>query len=478
MHDSEKNLLTVQDIEAKGKGLWKDIKEAVAGTDMDFTTGPIGRAVLLLSIPMVLEMVMESVFAVVDIFFVSRLGADAVAVVGITESLMTVVYAIGMGLGMATAAIVARRTGEKDHKGASVAAAQGIILAVFASLLIAIPGLFFAREVLMLMGASEEVAGQYYMYPAIILSGNVIIMLLFMINSIFRSSGDAALSMRVLWFANILNIILDPIFIFGFGAIPAMGIKGAAIATTIGRGLAVVYQVWILTGKGSRVKLNSGHFMPDLSLIRKLLKISAGGIGQLLIATSSWILMVRIISIFGSEVLAGYTIAIRIIIFSLLPSWGMSNAAATLVGQNLGAGQPGRAVKSVWITALINLGFLGVAGAVFIAFPDFFIRLFIKDPVVVQAGAQCLRVVSIGFVFYAFGMVMIQAFNGAGDTRTPTILNLIFFWIVEIPLAWVLAINFGLEQYGVYIAIVLAESMIAVAGIILFRRGKWKQKKV
>jgi putative MATE family efflux protein len=483
MQETEEELLTVPDVAVKnnkpaGQGLWKDIKEAIAGTDMDFTTGPIGRAVLLLSVPMVLEMVMESVFAVADIFFVSRLGADAVSVVGITESLMTVVYAIGMGLGMSTTAVVARRTGEKDHEGASVAAAQGIILAVFASLFIAIPGLFFAREVLMLMGVSEDIAGGYYMYPAIMLSGNVIIMLLFMINSIFRSSGDAALSMRVLWFANIVNIILDPVFIFGFGFIPALGIKGAAIATTIGRGLAVVYQVWLLSGEGSRVKLKLSHFVPDLSLIGKLLKISAGGIGQLIIATSSWILMVRIISIFGSEVLAGYTIAIRIIIFSLLPSFGLSNAAATLVGQNLGAGQPGRAVRSVWMTALINLGVLGIAGAVFFAYPDFFIRLFINDPLVVQAGAQCLRVVSIGFVFYAFGMVMIQAFNGAGDTRTPTILNFIFFWIIEIPLAWILAVNLGLGQNGVYIAIVLAESMIAVAGIILFRQGKWKQKIV
>jgi putative MATE family efflux protein len=461
-----------------GRQLWQDIKAAIAGTDMDFTRGAIGRAVLLLSIPMVLEMVMESVFAVVDIFFVSRLGAEAVAVVGITESLMTVVYAIGMGLGTATAAMVARRTGEKDQEGASAAAAQGILLAVFASAVIALPGVFYAKELLMLMGADDVTAESYYIYPAIMLSGNIVIMLLFIINAIFRSSGDAALSMRVLWFANIVNIILDPMFIFGFGIIPAMGIKGAAIATTTGRSLAVIYQVWILTGKGSRVKLNPAHFIPDAGLIRKLLKLSAGGIGQLLIATSSWIIMVRIIAIFGSEVLAGYTIAIRIMIFSLLPSWGMSNAAATLVGQNLGAGQPDRAVRSVWMTALINLGFLGIAGAVFMTYPAFFIRLFISDPLVVEAGAQCLRMISIGFVFYAFGMVMIQAFNGAGDTQTPMILNLIFFWLIEIPLAWFLAINLGLEERGVYIAIVLAESSIAIAGILLFQRGKWKLKKV
>ncbi len=460
------------------RGLWQDIKESVAGTDMDFTKGAIGRAVLLLSIPMVLEMVMESVFAVVDIFFVSRLGADAVAVVGITESIMTVVYAIGMGLGMATAALVARRTGEKDHNGASLAAGQGILLAVFASLLIAIPGLFYAKDLLVLMGATQEVADSNYMYPAIMLSGNVIVMLLFIINAIFRSSGDAALSMRVLWFANIANIILDPMFIFGFGVIPAFGIKGAAIATTIGRGLAVMYQIWILTGRGSRVKLSVAHFRPDFGIMRKLIKLSAGGIGQLLIATSSWILMVRIISVFGSEVLAGYTIALRIMIFSLLPSWGMSNAAATLVGQNLGAGQPERAVRSVWMTAYINMAFLGIAGAVFMTWPAFFIRLFISDPVVVEAGALCLRMISIGFVFYAFGMVMIQAFNGAGDTQTPTWLNFIFFWLIEIPLAWILAIGIGLGETGVYYAIVIAESSIALAGIILFRRGKWKLKKV
>ena len=458
--------------------LWRDIKESVAGTDMDFTSGAIGRAVLLLSIPMVLEMIMESVFAVVDIFYVSRLGADAVAVVGITESLMTVVYAIGMGFGTATAALVARRTGEKNPKGASLAAAQGILLAVSASLLIALPGLFFAKDLLILMGASPEVAGDYYMYPAIMLSGNLVIMLLFIINAIFRSSGDAALSMRVLWFANIVNIILDPLFIFGFWIIPPLGIKGAAIATTIGRGLAVFYQIWLLTSKGSRVKLMPYHFRPDFIIIGKLLRLSAGGIGQLLIATSSWILMVRIISVFGSEVLAGYTIALRIMIFSLLPSWGLSNAAATLVGQNLGAGQPQRAVRSVWITAYINMVFLGVAGAVFFASPGFFIRLFINDPGVVEAGAHCLRMISIGFVFYAFGMVMIQAFNGAGDTQTPTWLNFIFFWLLEIPLAWFLAIGISLGESGVYYAIVIAESAIAVTGIILFRRGRWKLKKV
>ncbi len=459
-------------------GLWKDIKESVAGTDMDFTSGAIGRAVLLLSIPMVLEMIMESVFAVVDIFFVSRLGADAVAVVGITESLMTVVYAIGMGLGTATAAMVARRTGEKKPEGASLAAAQGILLAISASLLIALPGIFFAKKLLILMGVSPEIADDYYMYPSIMLSGNVVIMLLFIINAIFRSSGDAALSMRVLWFANIVNIILDPLFIFGFWIIPPLGIKGAAIATTIGRGLAVCYQIWILTGRGSRVKLMPNHFRPDFIIIGKLLRLSAGGIGQLLIATSSWILMVRIISVFGSEVLAGYTIALRIMIFSLLPSWGLSNAAATLVGQNLGAGQPERAVRSVWITAYVNMVFLGIAGAVFITSPGSFIRLFISDPGVVEAGAHCLRMISIGFVFYAFGMVMIQAFNGAGDTRTPTWLNFIFFWLMEIPLAWILAIGIGLGESGVYYAIVIAESSIAVAGIILFRRGKWKLKKV
>jgi len=460
------------------KSLLRDLREAIAGTDLDFTTGAIGRAVFLLSIPMVLEMLMESVFAVVDIYFVSRLGADAVAVVGITESLMTLVYAIGMGLGTATVALVARRTGEKDPEGASRSAAQGIILAVIASFLIAVPGLFFPREILILMGATAGVANDYYIYPAIMLSGNVVIMLLFIINAVFRSSGDAAISMRVLWFANIANIILDPLFIFGYGIIPAMGIKGAAVATTIGRGLAVMYQVWILAGKGSRVKLSLSHFLPDFRLILKLLKLAAGGIGQLLIATSSWILMTRIVSIFGSEILAGYTIALRIMLFSLLPSWGMSNAAATLVGQNLGAGKPDRAVRSVWMTSLINLGFLGIAGAVFMTYPDFFIRLFISDPVVVQAGAQCLRLISIGFVFYAFGMVMIQAFNGAGDTRTPTWLNFIFFWLIEIPLAWFLAINMGLDETGVYIAIVVAESSIAIAGIILFRRGKWKLKKV
>jgi putative MATE family efflux protein len=460
------------------KRLLSDLREALTGTARDFTTGSVGRAVLLLSVPMVLEMVMESVFAIVDIFFVSRLGADAVAVVGITESIMTIVYSIGMGLGTATAAMVARRSGEKNPEGASLAAAHGILLALSASFLIAVPGIFFSKELLILMGTTESVAESYYLYPAIMLSGNVVIMLLFMINAIFRSSGDAALSMKVLWFANIANIILDPLFIFGFGPIPALGIKGAAIATTVGRGMAVAYQVWTLTGNGSRVKLQLRHFLPSAAILVRLLKLSAGGIGQMLIATASWIVMVRLIALFGSEILAGYTIALRIMLFSLLPSWGLSNAAATLVGQNLGAGQPERAVSSVWLTAMINLAFLGIAGTVFMSFPSFFIGLFISDPGVVEAGAQCLRIISIGFVFYAFGMVMIQAFNGAGDTRTPTWLNLFFFWLVEIPLAWVLAINAGLNETGVYLAIVIAESSIALAGIILFRRGSWKQQKV
>jgi len=416
------------------KLLFKDIREAISGTDQDFTKGSINRAIFLLSVPMVLEMIMESVFAVVDIWFVSRLGADAVATVGITESLITIVYSIAIGLSMATSALVARRIGEKNKEGATKSAFQGVAVAGFISLLIAIPGAIYAADLLILMGVSGEIASEFSAYTAIMLGGNVVIMLLFVINGIFRSSGDAAISMRVLWLANIINLILDPILIFGWGPIPAMGIAGAAIATTIGRGIAVSYQLYILFYGKVRVGFSLSAMKIDLPLMARLVKISLGGIVQTIIATSSWIGMVRIIAEFGSEVVAGYTIAIRVVIFSLLPSWGISNATATLVGQNLGAKEPDRAEKSVWATGKINIVLLGMIGIIFIITPAFFIRLFITDSAVVEVGANALRIISFGFFAYGFGMVLIHAFNGAGDTRTPTRINLICFWLIEIPL--------------------------------------------
>ncbi|MCD4790731.1 MAG: MATE family efflux transporter [Bacteroidales bacterium] len=455
-----------------------DIKEAITGTEQDFTSGSLRRAIFLLSVPMVLEMVMESVFAVVDIYFVSRLGADAVATVGITESIVTIVYAIGVGLSMATTALVSRRIGEKKPEEAAKVAFQSILTGLLVSLVIAIPGIIYASELLQVMGATEEMYSSMWGYTAVMLGGNVVIMLLFIINAVFRSAGDAAISMRVLWIANIINLFLDPMLIFGIGPFPELGIMGAAIATNIGRGLAVGYQFYLLfSGKG-RVKLSVKDISIHFKTIKQLVKLSLGGIGQNIIATSSWIGLVRIISEFGSEVLAGYTIALRVIIFSLLPSWGISNASATLVGQNLGAKNPERAEKSVWATGKVNMIFMGTVSLIFILFPSMFIQLFINDILVIKSGALCLRIISYGFVAYGLGMVLVQAFNGAGDTVTPTKINLFCFWLLEIPLAYLFAITSGIGETGVYYAIVVAETMMTILAAYLFMKGKWKLKKV
>lgn len=462
----------------KTKKLFKNLIEAISGTNQDFTSGSLRRAIFLLSVPMVLEMIMESIFAIVDIFFVSKLGADAVATVGITESFITIVYSIAIGLSTATTAIVARRIGEKNHKGASIAAFQAIISGFAISLIIAIPGIIYSSEMLLLMGASEELVGSYSGYTTIMLGGNMVIMLLFIINAVFRSSGDAAISMRVLWFANILNIILDPCLIFGIGPFPELGIIGAAIATTIGRGLAVIYQFYLLFSGKHRVKLTLDSLVIDFKVLVRLLRLSLGGIFQTLIATSSWVFLVRIISVFGSEVIAGYTIGIRIIIFALLPSVGISNASATLVGQNLGANEPERAEKSVWATGKINMVFLGLVSIIFIAFPEIFIRLFIDNQKVIESGASCLRIVSYGFIVYGLGMVVIHSFNGAGDTLTPTIINLFCFWLIEIPLAYFLSITFGMNEDGVFYSIIISETLLTLTAMIIFKKGKWKLKKV
>lgn len=460
------------------RSLWNDLREAIGGNERDYTSIRLSKAIFLLSVPMILEMIMESTFAIMDIYFVSRLGADAVATVGITESLMTLVYAIGFGLSIATTAIVSRRIGEKNKNQASVAAFQAIVTGLFFSIFISIPGIFFSKELLNLMGATPEMVETGYTYPMIMLSGNGIIMLLFIINAVFRSAGDAAISMRVLLIANLLNIILDPCLIFGWGPFPELGLKGAAIATNIGRGVAVIYQFYILFRGTMRIHLIWKHLKISFAVIKKLVKLSMGGIGQNIIATSSWIFMVRIIAEFGSEVLAGYTIAIRIIIFSLLPSWGLANAAATLVGQNLGAEKPKRAERSVWTAGFANMILLGMFAIAFISGTDYFIKLFTTEPGVIRAGTDCLQMISYGFLFYAMGMVMIQAFNGAGDTTTPTWMNLFCFWMFEIPLAWLLAMKAGFDEQGVFMAIVFAESALTILGVILFRRGKWKTNKV
>ena len=458
--------------------MWTDIREAIAGTERDFTSEKLSRAIFLLSVPMVLEMAMESVFAIVDIFFVSKLGAETVAVVGITESIMTIIYAIGGGIGTAATAIISRRIGEKDPQHAAQAASQAIIAGIALSIILAIPAMIFYRKLLLMMGLEESVVEAYGSYTLITMATNFVIMLLFINNAIFRSSGDAAISMKILWVANIINIILDPILIFGFGPIPALGIKGAAIATTIGRGMGVLYQFYILFRGKHRIRLLWANLVPDWKIILHLLRLASGAAGQHLIATSSWIFLVRIISMFGSQVVAGYTIAIRIMFFMLLPSWGISNASATLVGQNLGAEKPARAERAAWITGYVNIVFLGIIGLILALFPASFIRLFISDPEVIQYGASCLRIISYGFIMYGLGMVMVQSLNGAGDTVTPTWINLFCYWLLEIPLAYFLAIYSGLEENGVFIAILIAETAMTISALYFFRRGKWKLKKV
>jgi putative MATE family efflux protein len=455
-----------------------DVKEAISGSEQDFTEGKLSRAILLLSIPAVLEMVMESIFVIVDIYFVSKLGANAVATVGITESMVTIIYAIAIGLGMATTSMVSRRIGEKNPDAASVAAFQAILTGIVVSVIIGLPGALYSKKLLGLMGASKLIVESMSGYTSIMLGGNMVIMMLFIINAIFRSAGDAAVAMKVLWIGNIINIILDPCLIFGLGPFPHMGVTGAAIATSIGRGTAVMVQFYLLFFGKKRIRLSTTHLLVDFRIMAKLLKLSFGSIGQNLIGTTSWIALVRILSIFGSEVVAGYTIALRIIGFTLLPSWGISNAASTLVGQNLGAKRPDRAERAVWVTGFINMILLGVIGLILILFPETFIRIFINNENVIKSGILGLRIVSIGYIAYGFGMVLVNSFNGAGDTSTPLKINIFAFWCIEIPLAWFLAMKAGFHEEGVFISIVVAESLMTFIAWIVFRRGKWKTKEV
>ena len=460
------------------KSFFKNVTEAISGTKLDFTEEKLSRAIFMLSIPAVLEMVMESIFVIVDIYFVSKLGANAVATVGITESIVTIIYAIAIGLGTATTSMVSRRIGEKSNDAASVAAFQAILTGMIVSICIGLPGAFFAKRLLGFMGASKPIIDSMSGYTAIMLGGNMVIMMLFIINAIFRSAGDAAVAMKVLWVGNIINILLDPCLIFGLGPFPHMGVTGAAVATNTGRGIAVCIQFYLLFNGKKRIKLSSKHLKVNFRIMTKLLKLSFGSIGQNLIGTSSWIALVRIISIFGSEVVAGYTIAMRIIGFTLLPSWGISNAASTLVGQNLGAKKPDRAERSVWITGWVNMILLGTLGLILVLFPETFIRFFIDDENVVKSGVIGLRIVSVGFIAYGLGMVLVNSFNGAGDTATPLKINIFAFWLIEIPLAWLLAIKAGFNEEGVFIAIVVAESLMTIIALIVFRRGKWKLMEV
>lgn len=454
------------------------LREAINGEEQNFTTGSVDRAIVLLSIPMILEMAMESLFAIVDAFFVSKIGVEAVATVGITESVLTLVYSIAIGLSAAATAMVARRIGEGDREAAAKAGAQVIVIALFLSVLIAVPGYFFAEQILQFMASDQSVSGSGHQFTRVLLTCNLPILLLWMLNGIFRGAGDAATAMRALWIANLVNIVLCPVFIFGFGPVPAMGVVGSAIATTIGRSTGVVYQLWHLFQVGRIIRLRWEMLRPRLDVIGTLVRLAAGSTGQYLIASASWIFMMYILGQIGKDVVAGYTIAIRIVVFTILPSWGMANAASTLVGQNLGAGFPDRAEKSAWRAGMFNMMFMGIVSVVYLIFAPFFISLFTHEPEALHAGALALRILAGGYVFYGWGMIIAQAINGAGDTFTPTILNFIFFWLVETPLAWLLALHWNWGQTGVYWSIVIAESLMAMAAIWVFKRGKWKEATV
>lgn len=458
--------------------LWCSVREAIRGSHQDFTAGSINRAILLLAIPMVLEMVLESLFAVVDVFWVARLGADAVATVGLTESMLSLVFAVALGLSLSTTAMVARRIGEKDPEAAAVAAVQSIFLGIGLSIAIGLPCLILAPSLLRLVGGSPAIVATGTNYTRIALGGSGVLLLLFLNNAVFRGAGDAAIAMRLLWVSNIINLILDPCLIFGLGPFPRLGVTGAALATFTGRGLGVLYQFYRLLEGTKRLHILPRQIRVNFGVMLRLLRVSLTGILQFIIGQSSWVGLVRIISLFGAAALAGYTIAIRIMIFVILPSWGLSNAAATLVGQNLGARQPERAEKSVWVTGFFNMLFLGSIGIIFAVFAGPVIHLFTDDPSVVPLGTTCLRILSYGNIGYAYGMVMLQAFNGAGDTVTPTVVNFFGYWLFEIPLAYCLAVPAGYHSTGVYLSILIAEASIAFASVLLFRRGRWKLQRI
>ena len=460
------------------RGFWSSVREALRGSHRDYTAGSLNRSILLLAIPMVLEMVLESLFAVVDTFWVGRLGANAVATVGLTESILALVFAIGLGVSLSTTAMVARRIGEKDPEDAAISAVQAIVLGLFISLVIGIPAGIEAPRLLHAMGASPAIVATGSGYARIALGGCGAIIMLFLNNAIFRGAGDAAIAMRLLWVSNIINLILDPLLIFGIGPFPHLGVTGAALATFTGRSIGVLYQFYRLMHGTERIRILARHIYLNVPVLWRLLRISLTGILQFAIANASWIGLVRIVALFGAASVAGYTVAIRVVMFFLLPAWGLSNAAATLVGQNLGARHPDRAEQAVWRTGLYNMVFLGAIGVIFIVYANPVVRLFVSDPEVIAVGARALRTFACGNIAYAWVMVMLQAFNGAGDTLTPTIVNFFGFWILEIPVAWWLATRLHLRAEGAFLSVVIAECSIAIASLILFKQGRWKRQRI
>lgn len=478
MQANETTTSEVTELPVPKQSVWAALKDALRGTEADYTKIGIRKAIFLLAVPMILELVMESTFAVVDIFFVGKLGPSAIATVGLTETYLFLLYSIGMGLSMAVTAIVARRIGEKHTGEAGVGAVQAILIALMASVPFAIAGIFYSRELLGLMGADAWAIENGYRYTQWMLGGNAVIMLLFVINAVFRGAGDAAIAMRVLWIANGINIILDPLLIFGWGPIPALGIEGAAIATTIGRGTGVAVQLWLLFKGGKHIRVTMQQLYWDSKVMLNILKTSLGGVGQMIIGMTSWIFLMRILSGISSEAVAGATISIRLMMFTMMPAWGMASAAATLVGQNLGAGHPDRAESSVWKTGVYNMIFLVLVSVVYFIFNKQLVGIFTDDPTVIAIGAEWIQILSYSFFVYGWWMVASSAFNGAGDTTTPTKINFFFFWLFQIPLAYYLAINQNWGHSGVFWGVFVSETSVGLFTLWLFTRGKWKTVKV
>lgn len=464
--------------EPEHHSIWTELKFALKGTEVDYTRISLKKAIFLLAVPMILELVMESTFAVVDIYFVGKLGASAVATVGLTETYLFLLYSVAMGLAVAVTAIIARRIGEKKKLEAGFTAVQAIFIGLLISLPFAIAGIFYAKELLALMGADVWSIEYGYRYTQWILGSNAVIVLLFVINAIYRGAGDAAIAMRILWIANGINILLDPLLIFGFGPIPAFGIEGAAIATTIGRGTGVAIQLWVLFRGGKQIRVNRSQIAWSSAIIRNIIKRSLGGIGQMLVAMTSWIFLMRILADIGSEAVAGATIALRIMLFTLMPAWGFSNAAATLVGQNLGANQPGRAESAVWKTGVYNMYFMVSVSVIYFLFHEQLMSFFTSDPHVINIGGEWIRILSYSYFVYGWWMVSVQAFNGAGDTVTPTKINLVFFWLIQIPLCYYMAIPLDWQHSGVFWGVFVSETSVGLFTLWLFTRGSWKSMKV
>jgi putative MATE family efflux protein len=453
-------------------------RQALAGSEHNYTEGSIRRAVFLLAIPMIMEMIMESVFAVVDIFFVGRLGNEAVATVGLTESVLSLVYSVAIGITMAATALVARRVGEKNFEEAAHVGMQTILFAVMLSVIISIAGILSAGSILHLMGGSEKMIADNVYYTKIMFGGNIVIMLIFIINGIFRGAGDASIAMRSLWIANACNIILCPLLIYGLGPIPGLGLKGAAIATTTGRGVGVLYQLYRLFIRRGLLHFGAAQLKPQPELLKQIIKIGSTGTVQFLVGSASWIFLARLMAGFHEAAMAGYQVAIRLLIFFLLPAWGLTNAAATLTGQNLGAGKPDRAEQSVWTTTGYSIIYMLVVTCIVFLFGRPVVNFMNTDEQARHYALQALQIISTGYVFFGIEMAMMNAFNGAGDTRTPTIVNLVCFWLVQIPLAWVLSQHIFKEAKGVFIAIIISQFLSALMSWYLFKQGKWKTVKV